>query len=242
MKNEKTYNNNNDKNMSILEHLSELRTRIFIAFMVFCITTIICLVYTKKVAFVLQQPASGIKFLQLGPGEYLFVSIKVALYLGITLSSPFSIYQIMLFVLPGLTQKEVKYIVPSLVGSIVLFFSGLLFSYYVLIPAALNFLIDYGSDIVEPIWSFEEYFNFVILLLLSTGMAFQIPIIQILLGLLRIVSWQNMLKKWKYVAFIATILGAIITPSTDPVTQIFMTSAILILYFTGIFILRILNK
>lgn len=242
MKNEKTYENNNELNMSILEHLIELRTRVLIAFFVFCVTTIACLVYTKKIAFILQQPASGIKFLQLAPGEYLFVSIKIALYLGITISSPFSIYQIMLFVIPGLTQQETKYIVPTLVGSVILFFSGLLFSYHILIPAALNFLINYGSDIVEPIWSFEEYFNFILLLLLSTGIAFQIPIIQISLGLLGGVSWQSMLEKWKYVAFIATILGAVLTPSTDPVTQIFMTLAILLLYFTGIFILKILNK
>lgn len=238
----KTYNNNNETNMSVMEHLTELRERIFLAFSVFCIITIICLIYAKKFAFILQQPASGIKFLQLAPGEYLFVSIKIGLYLGITISSPFSLYQILLFIIPGLTEQETKYLVPTLIGSVILFFSGLLFSYYILVPAALNFLINYGSDIVEPIWSFEEYFNFVLLLLLSTGIAFQIPILQILLGSFGIVSWQSMLKEWKYIAFIATILGAIITPSTDPVTQIFMTSAILILYFTGIFILKILNK
>nr|YP_009393531.1 Sec-independent protein translocase component TatC [Bostrychia simpliciuscula]ARW62093.1 Sec-independent protein translocase component TatC [Bostrychia simpliciuscula] len=238
----KTYKNNNEINMSVLEHLKELRERIFIAFSVFCIIAIICLVYAKKIAFILQQPASGIKFLQLAPGEYLFVSIKIALYLGITISSPFSIYQILLFVLPGLNEQETKYLIPTIIGSIILFFSGLLFSYYILVPAALNFLISYGSDIVEPVWSFEEYFNFVLLLLISTAIAFQIPILQIFLGLFGIISWQNMLKEWKYIAFIATILGAIITPSTDPVTQICMTSAILLLYFIGIFILKILNQ
>lgn len=239
MKNAKTYHNKNETDMSILEHLTELRERIFTAFFVFFIVTIVCLIYTKKVAFILQQPASGIKFLQLAPGEYLFVSLKIALYLGFTISSPFSIYQLMLFVLPGLTQQETKYIVPTMIGSILLFFSGLLFSYYILIPAALNFLISYGSDIVEPIWSFEEYFNFVLVLLLSTAIAFQIPIIQILLGIFDIVSWQSMLKQWKYTAFIATIVGAVITPSTDPITQIFMTLAILLLYSSGILILKI---
>nr|YP_009397859.1 Sec-independent protein translocase component TatC [Sonderella linearis]ARW67045.1 Sec-independent protein translocase component TatC [Sonderella linearis] len=237
-----TYKNNNDNNMSVLEHLIELRERIIIAFLIFMIITIICLIYAKQIAMILQQPAIGIKFLQLAPGEYFFVSIKIALYLGIMISSPFSIYQLMLFILPGLTQKETKYIIPTITASIVLFFIGIIFSYQILIPAALNFLINYGSDIIEPIWSFEEYFNFIILLLFSTGLIFQIPILQILLGSFHIIPKETMIKYWKYVAFISTIIAAILTPSTDPITQIFMTIAILLLYFSGIFILQILNK
>lgn len=238
----KIYTDHNETNMSILEHLEELRERIFHSFLVFFIATTICLLYIKQIAFLLQEPASGIKFLQLAPGEYLFVSIKIAIYLGATISSPFTIYQIMLFILPGLTREEAKYIVPTLIGSILLFFCGMTFSYEILIPAALKFLINYGSNIVEPIWSFEEYFNFVLLLLLSTGIAFQIPIIQIFLGIFKIISSKNMLKYWKYVAFISSIIGAIITPSTDPITQILMTSAMLLLYLSGIIILKFLDK
>nr|YP_009397452.1 Sec-independent protein translocase component TatC [Dasyclonium flaccidum]ARW66638.1 Sec-independent protein translocase component TatC [Dasyclonium flaccidum] len=237
------YNDNdNERHMPILEHLIELRQRTIIAILVFIIITSICLVYAKNIAFILQQPATGIKFLQLAPGEYFFVSIKIALYLGVIVSSPFSLYQIMLFVMPGLTKKEIKYTVPILISSVILFFIGLLFSYSILIPAALNFFIHYGSDIVEPIWSFEEYFNFILLLLFSTGIAFQIPILQIFLGIVNITNWKKMLKYWKYVIFTSTILGAILTPSTDPITQIFMTLAILALYFSGIVILKILNK
>lgn len=238
----KLYKNNDQTNMSIIEHLAELRGRLFIAFSLFCIITILCLIYIKDISYILQAPAFGIKFLQLAPGEYLFVSIKIALYTGFIFSSPFSIYQIMLFILPGLTNKETSYLIPALIASILLFFTGLFFSYKILVPAALNFLINYGSDIVEPIWSFEEYFNFILLLLFTTGISFQIPIIQILLGYFRILSSNDMLKYWKYVIFISTIISAIITPSTDPITQIFMTCAILILYLSGIFILKTLNK
>nr|QCI05679.1 Sec-independent protein translocase component TatC [Cryptopleura ramosa] len=238
----KSYKNNNPNDMSIIEHLTELRERLFIAFTLFCIITIICFIYIKDISSILQQPALGIKFLQLAPGEYLFVSIKIALYTGLIVSSPFSIYQIMLFIIPGLTKKETSYIIPTLIASIILFFIGILFSYKILVPAALNFLINYGSEIVEPIWSFEEYFNFILLLLFSTGICFQIPIIQIILGYFKILSSNDMLKKWKYIIFISTIIGAIVTPSTDPITQLFMTIAIFILYLSGIFILKILNK
>nr|YP_009732380.1 Sec-independent translocase component C [Gracilaria textorii]QHS70911.1 Sec-independent translocase component C [Gracilaria textorii] len=233
---------NPNTEMSIFEHLQELRERIFIASIIFCVITIACFAYMKNIAYILQQPAIGIKFLQLAPGEYLFTSIKVSLYTGFLLSSPFIIYQVTLFILPGLTKKESRFIIPILLTSIILFFSGIIFAYVILAPAALQFLINYGNEIVEPIWSFEQYFNFILLLLFSTGIAFQIPIIQIVLGILKIFSSTEMHTYWKYIILGATIIAAIITPSTDPVTQIIMSLAILILYSSGIIVLKILNR
>nr|YP_010902887.1 Sec-independent protein translocase component TatC [Hypnea flava]WCH54941.1 Sec-independent protein translocase component TatC [Hypnea flava] len=233
---------NNNTTMSIFEHLEELREKVFKALIFFTIITIICLLYNKNISFILQQPAKGIKFLQLAPGEYFFSSIKIAAYTGFILSSPFTIYQIMIFILPGLTKKESYFLIPTLISSIFLFFSGLIFAYNILAPAALRFLIEYGENIVEPIWSFEQYFNFIFLLLFSTGISFQIPIIQIVLGLTNILSSNQMLQYWKYVIFLSTILSAILTPSTDPLTQIFMSLAIIMLYLTGILILKSMNK
>jgi len=228
--------------MSMIDHFIELRERIIKSLIILLLILVICLAYSKNITIFLQQPALGIKFLQLAPGEYLFVSIKVAIYSAILISTPFSISQIFLFILPGLTKQESKYIISILVGSVVLFFSGIFFSYTILIPITLKFLITYGSDIVEPIWSFEEYFNFIILLLFSVSISFQIPIVQILLGMTNIVKQEKMLKSWKYVAFFATIMGAVITPSTDPITQILMSMTIIILYLGGIFALNILKK
>nr|AOM64505.1 hypothetical protein Riqu_026 [Riquetophycus sp.] len=232
----------NEAEMSILEHLEELRARIFTSFIFFCLITCICFLYSKNISTLLQQPAMGIKFLQLAPGEYFFASIKITLYTGCIISSPFTFYQIALFIIPGLTKKETFLLVPTLASSVILFFVGILFSYKILAPAALTFLMEYGADIVEPIWSFDEYFNFILLLMFSTGIAFQIPIIQLILGILEIFSSQQMLYFWKYIIFIATIAGAIITPSTDPLTQILMSLAIIILYFIGIIILKSINK
>ena len=239
----KTYYNKKDKNhMPIIEHFIELRERILISLLVFIITLTISIIYSKQITFILQEPALGIKFLQLAPGEYLFVSIKISIYSAILASSPFSLYQILLFILPGLTKKESSYIVPLFIGSIILFFCGIIFAYKVLIPITLKFLINYGSDIVEPIWSFEEYFNFIILLLFSVGISFQIPILQVILGVTNIINKEKMLQSWKYIVFIATIIGAIITPSTDPITQSLMTIIILLLYFSGILTLKMIQK
>lgn len=233
---------NHDTKMSIFEHIEELRDRTIKATIFFFIATFISFSYVKNISFLLQQPANGIKFLQLAPGEYFFSSIKISSYTGLVISSPFIIYQIVLFILPGLTTKETKFFLPILISSISLFFIGIFFSFKFLIPAALKFLIYYGSDIVEPIWSFEQYFDFVLILLVSTGLAFQVPIIQLIIGLLGIVSSNQMLKSWKYILLLSTILSAILTPSTDPITQLILSLAILLLYFTGTFILKFLKK
>lgn len=233
---------NYDPEMSISEHLVELRYRLLTTLLVFFLTTLSAFTILKRLTIFLQEPAIGVKFLQLAPGEYFFVSMKIAIYTGVLLSCPFAIYQIIRFILPGLTKKEAKFVVPSLVGSIILFFVGIFFGYYILAPAALTFFINYGSDIIEPIWSFEQYFDFILLLLLSTGLAFQIPILQIFLGLLNIITSQQMLSAWKYIVVLSTVIGAILTPSTDPFTQLIMSFAILALYFTGVMILIILKK
>nr|AYR06467.1 Sec-independent translocase component C [Rhodogorgon sp.] len=233
---------NNDFEMSIFEHLEELRERTIksLIFLICCV--FISFIYTKEISSILKQPATGIKFLQLAPGEYFFSSIKIAIYSGLIISSPFIIYQIILFIIPGLTTKEIKVFLPILVVSVFLFFMGTYFSYTFLVPAALHFFITYGSDIVEPIWSFEQYFDFISALLLSTGLAFQLPVLQIIIGLLGVISSKDMLSFWKYIVLVATIISAILTPSTDPFTQLTLSLAILMLYFSSILILKILNR
>nr|YP_009511682.1 Sec-independent protein translocase component TatC [Melanthalia intermedia]AXI97559.1 Sec-independent protein translocase component TatC [Melanthalia intermedia] len=233
---------NKSKEMSIFEHLEELRQRILIGLIAFSIISTGCLIYAKNISYILKQPAHGIKFLQLAPGEYFFTSIKIAIYSSFLLSSPFIIYQVILFVLPGLTKKERNLLIPTLLFSIFLFFIGILFAYKILAPAALNFLVNYGAEIVEPIWSFEQYFNFILLLLFSTGTIFQVPVIQVVLGIFNIFSSQQMIFYWRYVIFISTIIAAILTPSTDPMTQIIMSLTILLLYTSGIIVLKTLNK
>ena len=157
-------------------------------------------------------------------------------------SSPVAIGQLILFLLPGLTKKETKIILPLLISSLVLFGLGLAFSYYTLVPAALNFFLNYSEDVLEPFWSFDQYFEFILVLFYSTGLAFQIPIIQILVGLLNIVSPKQMLGAWRYVILISTILGAILTPSTDPLTQLLLSFAIVLLYISGLGILFLIKN
>lgn len=228
--------------MSLFDHLEELRRRIFYALIAVMVGVVGCFFFIKPIVQLLEVPAQGVKFLQLAPGEYFFVSIKVAGYSGILLSSPFILYQIIQFVLPGLTRRERRLVGPIVLGSTILFAVGLIFSYVALIPAALNFFISYGADVVEQLWSIDKYFEFVLLLMFSTGLAFQIPIIQLLLGFLGIVSSKQMLSGWRTVILGAAVLGAVLTPSTDPLTQSLLGGAVIFLYFGGIGLVRVFGR
>ena len=224
------------------EHVEELRQRTFHVFWVALFLTVIAFINVKFLVQFLQSPVNNVKFFQLSPGEYFVSTLKIAFYTGILFTSPFLVSQIILFLVPGLTKNETKIILPLLIGSLVLFGSGLLFSYFILIPAALGFFLDYSRDTIEPFWSFDQYFEFIIVLFYTTGITFQIPIIQIILGYLNLISSQQMLSAWRYVVLISTIIGAILTPSTDPFTQLLLSAAILLLYFVGVGILFLIKN
>jgi len=237
-----TNNTNVTLELPFSEHIEELRQRIFLLFWIILLLTCVAFIEVKSLVKILELPISNVKFFQVAPGEYFISTLKISFYTGLLFSSPFVISQVILFLLPGLTKKETKIILPLLLGSLVLFGAGLAFSYYTLIPAALNFFLSYSEEVLEPFWSFDQYFEFILVLFYSTGLAFQIPIIQILVGLLNIVSAKQMLGAWKYIILISTILGAILTPSTDPLTQLLLSVAILMLYFTGLGILFLIKK
>jgi len=227
--------------MSLFDHLEELRSRIFYALIAVVVAAIVCFIFVRAIVSILEIPAGDVKFLQLAPGEFFFVSIKVAGYSALVVSSPFILYQIIQFVLPGLTRRERRLLGPVVLGSGLLFFIGLFFAYIALIPAALNFFINYGADVVEQSWSIDRYFEFVLLLMFGTGLVFQIPILMLILGQLGIISSEQMLSNWRFVVLGAAILGAVITPSTDPFTQSLLGGAVLILYFGGIGAMKLLK-
>jgi sec-independent protein translocase protein TatC len=224
------------------EHIEELRQRIFILFWIILLLTSVAFIEVKDLVKILELPVQNVKFFQLSPGEYFISTIKISFYTGLLFSSPFVIGQLILFLLPGLTKKETKIILPLLLSSLILFGLGLAFSYYTLVPAALNFFLNYSEEVLEPFWSFDQYFEFILVLFYSTGLAFQIPILQILIGLLNIVSPKQMLGAWRYIILLSTILGAILTPSTDPLTQLLLSLAILLLYFSGLGILFLIKN
>jgi sec-independent protein translocase protein TatC len=220
--------------MSLVDHLEELRRRILRSLLAVVVAAAGCLLLVRPLVRLLEMPASGIRFLQLAPGEFLLVSLKVAGYAGLTLALPYVLYEALAFVLPGLSRRERRLVAPAVAGSAVLFAAGLAFAWWALVPAALQFLVSYGADVVEPAWSIERYLDFVLLLMLATALAFQLPVLQLLLGVLGLVRWRTMLGAWRWVVLIAAVAGAVLTPSTDPLTMLLLSGAITVLYLLGV--------
>jgi sec-independent protein translocase protein TatC len=231
-----------DDEMALSEHIEEFSQRIIFCLIILVLAILFCFTDVKEIVRIFQAPAIGVKFLQFSPGEYFFASVKIAAFCGLLISSPIILYQLLLYLIPGLTKKERDVVLPVSFGSGILFVLGLAFSYFFLVPAALNFFISYGAEVVEPFWSFDQYFDFIAVLLFATGLAFQVPAIQVVLGLLGIVSGRAMLGAWKYVVVICTIVAAIITPSTDPITQLLLSGALLSLYLGGSGFVILLKK
>ena len=231
-----------DDEMALSEHIEEFSQRLVFCLIFLLFATLICFADVKEIVRIFQAPAIGVKFLQFSPGEYFFASVKIAVFCGILISSPLVLYQLLLYLIPGLTKKEMEIVLPVSFGSGILFLIGIIFSYFFLVPAALKFFISYGSEVVEPFWSFDQYFDFIAVLLFATGIAFQVPAVQVVLGLLGIVTGEKMLGAWKYVIVICTIVSAIITPSTDPVTQLLLSGALLSLYLGGSGFVILLKK
>ena len=141
-----------DDEMALSEHIEEFSQRIVFCIIILILATLICFTDVREIVKIFQAPAIGVKFLQFAPGEYFFASFKIAAFCGILISSPIILYQLLLYLIPGLTKKERDIILPVSFGSGILFFCGLAFSYFFLVPAALKFFISYGSEVVEPFW------------------------------------------------------------------------------------------
>jgi len=229
-----------DVEMSIWEHFEELRERVFLASVVAGFSVLSCFLFSKDLVVLLEEPvvAQGVRFLQLSPGEYFFTTLKVAGYTGLLLAAPTVIFEVSSFVIPGLTKSERQFLGPIVFGSSGLFYGGLFFSYSVLTPAALKFFVAYADGAVESLWSIDQYFEFVLVLMLSTGLAFQVPVVQVLLGSTGIVTSQQMLSVWRYVVVGAVAAAAVLTPSTDPFTQTLLAIPLIGLYIGGAFMVK----
>ena len=147
------------------EHVEELRQRSSHIFVLIIVSAIIAFLNVKDIVQILELPVTSIKFFQLAPGEYFISTVKIAFYSGFLVTSPFLLTQLTIYIIPGLNKGEKNLILPLLLGSTLLFFFSLIFSYFILIPAALNFFISYGESVIEPLWSFNQYFDFILVLL-----------------------------------------------------------------------------
>jgi len=235
-----------DKSMPLEDHISELRDGVLRALAFTVVAVGICLYYYKELTTALETPAQSggteVKFVQLAPGEFFFVSVKVAFSVGLLIAFPYALFEAALYFTPALTRSERTVVGPTVLSSALLFYSGAFFSYSVLSPAALGFFLGYSQDVIESQFSIDQYFEFILSMGFATGIAFQVPVLQVALGLLGVIDSDKLFAIWRYVVVGSAVVGAILTPSTDPVTQLLLSGALCTLYFAGGAVLKALGR
>lgn len=232
---------NPEGHMGLLDHLYELRNRLAKAFIALIAGTLIGFVIGEPVLKYLQSPY-GREFTVLGPTGGVVAYFRVSLLIGAILAIPVITYQLMMFVIPGLTRKEKRIVLYSLPAIVGLFVVGVLFSWFVLIPPALDFLETFAADIFRAEWTADQYLGFVTSLIFWMGVAFEIPLIFFVLGLIGLVGPQNLLNSWRFAVVGASIAAALITPTVDPVNMMLVMMPLLALYVASIFLVGIGNR
>jgi|TARA_B110000263_G_scaffold32363_1_gene24563 sec-independent protein translocase protein TatC len=236
----------NDNPINILEHFKEIKKRILRYFIVLSIFTLISLVFFKKIIQIFIEPANKILLNSGAEGQIVFGKVteawgaaaRTSIILGISLSIPFLLGEVIFFLRPGLRGKEKKYIYLLIPLCFIFFITGALFSYLFVIPSALNFLITFGGDIAQPMINIGPLTSLMFSLMFWMGIIFQIPLIMFLLGSFRIISYKMLSKYRRWVILISFILGAIITPTVDPITQITVALPMILLFELGLILIR----
>lgn len=224
-----------EKRLSLIEHLDELRKRLIICVVSVLITTCAAYCFIKQILkLITQQIKTQLVFL--APTEAFITYFKVAIFCGIFLASPIILFQIWRFVASGLKKNEKRYLLVYAPFSFLLFIVGIFFAYSFIMPLAIDFLLGFAGDSLAPMISISKYVSFVSTLLLGFGFVFQLPIVILLLTQLGIVTTQFLHKKRKYMVLIAFIIGAVITPTPDIMTQSLMAGSLLILYEISIWL------
>ena len=229
--------------MSFFEHLADLRTRLMHAVAAIAIGAFVGVGVAKYIMeFVSRPMMKALRDAHLQdriyvthPAGYLNTYITLGLYIGFVLALPYVLYQIWLFVAPGLYKHERKAVSSFIISSVGLFLAGIAFAYYVILPYLLRFLVDFtvGGDFT-PWISLDEYFDLLFKVLLGVGIVFELPILIFVLAIFNIVTPHFLWKNFKYAVLIIAILAAIITPTPDAMTMLVFMAPMILLYVVGI--------
>tara|TARA_B100000470_G_C19698350_1_gene349725 strand:+ start:159 stop:758 length:600 start_codon:yes stop_codon:yes gene_type:complete len=168
--------------------------------------------------------------------EYLSAAFKVSLFAGIILSTPIIIYQAVMFASPGLNKKEKIYLWILIPSSLTLFLTGAAFGYWILLPPMIKFLLTFGSDVASPFIKIGNYTNIMISLLFWMGLIFETPLIMFFLSKIGLVNYKMLRRYRRHTVVLAFVLGAIITPTIDPITQSLVAIPIILMYEAGIWL------
>jgi len=220
--------------MPLLQHLDELRGRIIKCGIAVIVCSIAGWVLGPLVLQLLSKPVGTLYFF--GPTEALIVRMKLALAIGVGIASPVVIYQIWAFVVPALTRTEKRYTVPTVIFSTILFLGGVAFAYFVVMPVGLKVLLSFGGPALKDMIGVQKYFTFVIWLLVACGIVFEMPVIIFFLTKLGLLTHGTLIRRWREAILGIFVASAVVTPSVDVVSQLFLSVPLMLLYVISILV------
>ncbi|MCC6175985.1 MAG: twin-arginine translocase subunit TatC [Chloroflexi bacterium] len=237
-----------EEGMTMLEHLEELRVRIIVCAVSLAVGLVVAAVpipfltqgsVTQTVMEMVAEPARCC-LIYVRPGEGFITYFQVALIIGAALALPMITYQVIAFVLPALLPHEKKYLFMAVPGAMASFVCGLLFGYVLLLPAAITFLLNWNpTGFVEVKWAFGEYMSTVTTLLFYMGLAFETPLLMFFLAKLRILNPHRLSRFRKYALILSFVVGAVITPTPDPLNQTLVSLPLYLLFELGLLLAKL---
>ena len=234
---------NDEKKLSILGHLGELRKRLIRSLIAVVITSILSFIFYQRILDILISPLPqdiNLTFIEIT--EMLGTIMRVCLGSGIILAIPYLTYELVMFVSPALTRKEKRYVYLILPWIALMFAAGVVFSYFIMVPRMIGFLLTFGSDIAVPQIRIGNYVSFVSRLLLVVGLVFEMPVLTTFLSRLGVLKPKWLADKRKAAIIIAFILAAVITPTIDPVNQSLVAIPLIVLYEISIWLAKFVYK
>ncbi|WP_163328490.1 twin-arginine translocase subunit TatC [Desulfurobacterium thermolithotrophum] len=235
---------NPEEELPVTEHIEELRQRIFKSVIALIVGFLVAWPFKKDILLFLERPLpenlKG-KLIFLSPPEAFFTALKVSFFAGILIALPFVLYQVWKFIEPGLYEHEKKFIVPFIFFSLLFFFTGASFAYFIILPFGLKFLLGFMDDILTPQITVGSYISFVIQLILAFGFVFLLPVVVWLLSKLGIINYKMLEKNRKYAILVIFVVAAVLTPP-DIFSQIMMALPLLGLYELSIWIAKITGR
>jgi sec-independent protein translocase protein TatC len=227
--------------MTLMEHLRELRTRVTWSAATVFVMLLLAFWFRGEIFDFLLTPGreaiegeEEFRLTSFSPTDRIVVIFKLCLYSAVILSSPMLIYQTLAFVVPGLTPKEKRLLLPAMAGVAVFLLAGMAFSYYIILPASLDFLLNFESDTFKNEIGASAYIDFVTRIIFFVGIAFEIPMVLALLAKLGVVRAMQLIKFWRYAIVIIAIIAAVATPTPDMLTMSLVIAPLLVLYVLGI--------
>ena len=239
-KNLTTPEETDDGTMSLTAHLTELRERIIKSLLSIGFGACIAYFFLDEITKFLTQPVGKLYYMQ--PGEAFFTYLKIDIVVGFLIALPIVFFHVWRFFLPALTKSERAVLGIIVPASVILFFTGLAFSFFFILPTALKFFMGFSTDELQTMFSFKNYFDFVIMFVLPFGFVFELPLVMIVLGKLGILTSEFLGKYRRIVFFLSFVVGALVT-SPDVFTQVAVAIPVMMLYEVGYLVVKyILRK